>query len=425
MDYQKKEIKPGIQLHVIQTNKFKTNLLAVFISTPLTRQNVTKNALIPAVLRRGCKSLPTQEDISKQLENNYGASFDCGVEKTGDNQTLKFYLECLNDQFLPQPENLLQNSIKMLLDIILNPVEENGKFKQEYLESEKENLKQIIEGKKDNKAQYAINRCVEEMFQDKPYGLYKYGYIEDLEKIDQKNLYEYYQNLINTCKIDIFVSGDIQEDMVSFLEQEENIKKLAPRKPEFIINNEKTEQKEQKQVKTIEESMNVNQGKLVLGLDILDSSPNNRYIALVYNAILGGTPTSKLFQNVREKASLAYTASSRYIKQKQALFINCGIEIQNYEKALAIIQQQLEDMKNGNFTQEEFENAKTNIKSTIAFIPDEQDTQITYYFGQELSGYECSYEEYNKKIEEVTKEQVTDIAKKIQINTIYFLTAKK
>ena len=101
MNYKKEEIKPGITLHKINTNKFKTNLFSIFLTTKLNRENVTKNALLTAVLRRGTKKLTTQEEISKYLENMYGASFDCGVEKSGDNHVIKFYLESINNEFLP------------------------------------------------------------------------------------------------------------------------------------------------------------------------------------------------------------------------------------------------------------------------------------------------------------------------------------
>ncbi|MBR3673433.1 MAG: insulinase family protein, partial [Clostridia bacterium] len=204
MNYKKESIKEGITFHKINTNKFKTNLFAIFLTTKLDRETVTKNALLTAVLRRGTKNLPTQEDISKQLENMYGASFDCGVEKTGDNHIMKFYLESINNEFLPSQENLSKECMEILLDVVFNPYLENGKFKQEYIDGEKENLKQVIQGKIDNKAKYAYDRCVEEMYKNEPYGLYKYGYIEDLDNIDAQSLYEYYLDLIKNVKIDIF-----------------------------------------------------------------------------------------------------------------------------------------------------------------------------------------------------------------------------
>ena len=173
----------GIKIHKIETNQFKTNLYAVFLATPLKRENVTKDALIAAVLRRGTKNIISQDKISKELEEMYGASFDCGIEKTGDNHIIKFYLEALNEEFLPEKEELTQKCINILLDIVTNPFVENNGFKQEYVDGEKENLKQIINGKIDNKARYSLDRCIEEIFKGEPYGLYKYGYVEDLEKI--------------------------------------------------------------------------------------------------------------------------------------------------------------------------------------------------------------------------------------------------
>ena len=314
MNYQKEEIKEGITLHQIHTENFKTNLFALFIATPLKRENITQDALMTAVLRRGTQNLPSQELISKELETMYGASFDCGVEKTGDNHIIKFYLETLSEEFLPQKENLTQKCIEILLDIVFNPVLENGAFKKEYLEGEKQNLKQIIEGKIDNKNKYSYERCIEEMFKNKPYGLYKFGYTQDLEAITPESLYQYYQQLLSNCKIDIFCSGILdQEKTKAILQNNQNIQKLATRKPEYIINNEQTESKEQKAENVVTEAMQVTQGKLVMGLDICDTEPNSRFTASVYNAILGGGANSKLFQNVREKQSLAYTASSNYV----------------------------------------------------------------------------------------------------------------
>ena len=135
----------------------------------------------------------------------------------------------------------------------------------------------------------------------------------------------------------------------------------------------------------------------------------------------GGTANSKLFQNVREKESLAYTASSSYIKAKNNIFIKCGIEIANYEKAVNIIKEQLEDMKNGKFENQDIEDAKRSIIATVKTITEEQDTEITYYFGQEISNIKYTLEEYVEQINKVTKEQIQELAKKIKVNTIYFL----
>ena len=420
MEYNQTKVKQGIKLHTIKTDKFKTNLIAVFLTTSLTRENVTKNSLIPAILRRGSKKLKTQEELSKTLEEMYGASFDCGIDKTGDNQVIRFYIETVNDNYLPKKEEILQKSIETLLEIVFNPYEENGGFKKEYVSQEKTNMKKRIEGRKDNKARYSLDRCIEEMYKDKPYGLYKFGYVEDLEKIDEKNLYEYYKTLIQSCKIDIFVSGLVDDNVLNSVENNEIIKLLNERKAEF--NELKLEAKPKKEKETVvTENMDVTQGKLLVGLDVDIDNIDLKYVAMIYNSILGGSANSKMFQNVREKAHLAYVANSMYFKYKGNIIVNCGIEIANYEKALDLIKKQIKDMEAGSFTDEEVENAKKGLIAAIKTIDDEQDSGITYYFGQELTNINVSIEEYMKKIEDVTRQEVQDIAKKININTIYFL----
>lgn len=420
MEYKQTEIKKGIKLHTIKTEKFKTNLIAIMLTTKLNRENVTKNALVPAVLRRGTKNLTTQEEINKKLEEMYGASLDCGLDKTGDNQVLKFYIETVNDEFLPQEaENMLKTSLEKIFEFVFNPYLENGCFKKEYVEQEKENIKQIIDGKIDNKARYSLDRCIEEMYKDKPYGLYKYGYVEDMKNINEKNLYEYYQQLINECKIDIFVSGIIDEETENIIKNNENIIKLKDREPQY--NEPEIIAKGTEKENDVQESMDVTQGKLIIGMDLDIDDDNLRFDVMIYNSIFGGSANSKLFQNVREKASLAYTASSSYYRLKNNIFINCGIEIKNYEKALEIIKQQIEDMKKGDFTDEEVENAKKGIIASIKTIDDEQDTEITYFFSQELSKSKCNIEQYMQRISEVTKDKVVDVANKVSINTVYFL----
>lgn len=414
----KKEIKKGIQLHILNTAKFKTNLVAIFLTTKLERETVTANALISAVLRRGTNNMKTQEEISKQLEELYGASFDCGIDKTGDNQVLKFYIETVNDAFLPQSnENVLKKSIENIIDVIFNPLVENNAFKKEYVEQEKNNMKQRIEGRIDNKRRYALDRCIEEMYKDKPFGLYRFGYVEDLNNINETNLYERYKQLIRECKIDIFVSGNVNEEVENIITENQNVKKLEEREPSYHKESEKNTVKQGEKT----EKMDVMQGKLVVGLDVNSQNEDEKYNVMIYNTILGGSANSKIFQNVREKANLAYEASSRYFRYKDNIFVNCGIEISNYEKALNLIKEQLEDMKNGKFTEEEVENAKKAIISSIKTIDDEQDTSITYYFGQEMSGNQKSVDDYIERIGKVNKEDVIQVANKVEINTIYFL----
>ena len=418
MNLETTDIKEGIRLHKIKTNKYKTNLMSVFLTSKLSRDDITKKALILTVLRRGTNNLKTQEEISKKLEELYGASFDCGIDKLGDKHVLKFYVESLNEQYLYQKEDILNQSLNILFDIVFNPLLENGAFKQEYIDEEKQNLRIIIEGQKDNKAAYATQRCIEEMYKEKPYGLYKYGYVEDLEKIDSKNLYEAYLDLIKTCKIDIFVSGDFDEKTLEEkVKSNQQISKLEPRKVEYL--DEESESSNTQEENIVRENMQISQGKLNIGLDVLS---DNKSAVSVYNAILGGGANSKLFQNVREKASLAYSAGSIYIKPKSKIIIKTGIEHKNYDKALQIIKEQIDDMKNGKFSDEDIQHAKELIIASFKAMQDEQDSEISFYFGREIQKESKDIDKQIKEVSEVTKQNIVDVANKIKINTIFFLT---
>lgn len=416
MAYKKMILKEGITLHNINTEKFKTNLCAVFLTFPLEYQNATKDTLIALMLKRGSKNLKTREEITSKLAELYGAELDSGIEKSGDNHVLKFYLESLNEDYLPKNEDLLKQSISVLLDIVFNPNINNNEFNKEYLEQEKNNLEQIINSKIDNKAMYALNRTIEEMYKGKPYGIYKYGYVEQLKEITASNLYEYYKKLIDTCKIDIFVSGN--NINVEDLKDNPIIKELKERKSNYVRQGLGSNENKEK---VVEEKMDISQGKLVIGMDLNLKEDNLRFGAQVYNTILGGSASSKLFKNVREKASLAYTVSSNYMKLKSNIFIRAGIEIENYDKTVEIIKEQLKDMKESNFSEEDINQAKRTILSSINNIEEEQDIELSYYYGQELSDKMMTIEEYKNNIEKVTREEINSVAKSLSINTIYFL----
>ena len=416
------DIKEGIRLHYIKTDKFKTNLMTLFLTIPLKRETVTSYALIPAVLRRGTKRLPTQEAISKELENMYGATFNCGIDKMGDQQVIKFYLETVNDQYLMQKEQLLKASIQQLLEIVLNPYQKDQGFDPDYVEGEKKNLKQIIEAKIDNKNLYAMNRCIEEMFQGYAYSLYKYGYTEDLSNIDAQKLYQDYQRLLQTAKIDIFLSGDFSyEEAKSCVCENSYIQGLQPRSMQDVLKKD-NQRKKHEEIQYVQDMMDVTQGKLVIGMDVENAGEEKDcFSTIVYNTILGDSANSKLFQNVREKAHLAYTTRSNYSQLKQTIFIRAGIEIANYQKAYDIIQEQLEDMKQGKFTEDELKNAKNTIMSSIDAMEEEQDSEIIYYFGQELSQRFTTPAEYKERVQAIQREDVIRVANQMKINTVYFL----
>ena len=397
-----------MKIRKIETKKFKTNVYALYLTIPLTKENVTYNALIPTVLKRGCEKYNNQLEISKKLEEMYDATFGIGIAKVGNNEVLKFYIESLNNNYLPNNEDLSKTSIEMLINIVMKPYLINGKFDEDYVSQEKENLKKVIESRKDNKDTYATNRLLEEMFKEEPYGLYKFGNIEEIDNITSEKLYEKYKELIKNAEKHLYIVGDVENlNIQEYHIDEEEIKITK----EFPI-------KEKLEEKIVKEQMDITQGKLVIGLN----TPNkNREIIALYNTILGKGANSKLFLNVREKEGLAYSAGSTYLKRNNAIIISTGIEVSKYNKAVEVIKKQLKDMQEGNITEKEIKDAKQFINAGLNLINESSENMIEYTFDKELYNEEIDIEKYRKIIEKITKEDIVEIAKKINIDTIYFL----
>ena len=438
-----------IKIKRFENNKFKTNEIAVFVTIKQTKENATKNALIPAVLRRGSANFQNQLEISKKLENMYGASFNCGVDKSGDYIILKFFIETINNEYSDSKENLAQEAFNLLTDIVFNPLVENDGFNINYVKQEKDNLAKIINSKKDDKANYAYQRCVEEMFKNNPYGIYKYGSLQDLEKINEKNLYEYYLNIIQNSPIFIYINGknansinvdeninnnfkiafnnnsneynendDLQEKNENAEIEDNKNTEIKDNKNIEIVDNKNTKLEALQPINIVKEKLDVTQGKLIIGLN---APSENKYAVTMYNTILGGGANSKLFQNVREKESLAYYASSRYIRRKNAIIIRTGIELANYDKAVKVIKEQLEEMKKGNISDYELSSAKTLILASLKLIPESQEDIMAFDFDQDVFNENLTFEQYYKKIENITLKEIIDVANQVKINTIYYL----
>ena len=397
-----------MKIKKIETKKFKTNVYALYLTIPLTKENVTYNALIPTVLKRGCEKYNNQLEISKKLEEMYDATFGIGITKVGNNEVLKFYLESLNNNYLPNNEDLSKTSIEMLLNIVMKPYLVNGKFDDDYVEQEKENLKKVIESRKDNKDTYATNRLLEEMFKEEPYGLYKFGNIDEIDNITSKKLYEKYKELIKNSEKYLYIVGDVENLNIESYNIDEKEITISKEFPVKILEKENI----------VKEQMDVTQGKLVIGLN----TPNNKQeVIALYNTILGKGANSKLFLNVREKEGLAYSAGSTYLKRNNAIIISTGIEVLKYNKAVEVIKNQLKDMEDGNITEKEMKDAKQFINAGLNLINESSENMIEYRFDKDLYNEEIDIEKYRKEIEEIKKEDIVKVAKQIKIDTIYFL----
>ncbi|WP_427338483.1 EF-P 5-aminopentanol modification-associated protein YfmF [Caloranaerobacter sp. DY30410] len=417
----RKKIDEGVNLNLIVTDKFKSNLISIYIVRPLLRSEVTKNALLPMVLKRGTKNYNTFADIQKKLEDLFGANLSVDVTKKGERQVIRFTLEGPNDKYV-LVNNLIEEMIKILNEIINNPLLENGSFLNEYVNQEKENLRKKIESRINDKKIYSVDRCIEEMCKNEKYSLYKYGYVEDLKDIDSQTLYKHYLTVLKSSPIEICVVGDINTDVVTktFIENFEIKRdKVIDIQRESVI-------KEVHTKNLVREEMDVNQGKLTLGFRTNIPYEDKLYEPLlVMNNILGGGPNSKLFINVREKESLAYYIYSRVLKYKSLLIISSGIEFANYQKTLDIIKEQVEDMKLGKFSEIEIKQAKKSLITSIKSIKDNNFSLSDYYLSNILANDNRNIDEIVERIQNVSKDEIVESAKKLSLDTIYFLTKRE
>lgn len=414
-------LKENIEGHIVQIDKFKTKLVSIYLTEKTNRGDVTKNALLPFVLKRGSKKYPTQEDINKKLNYLYGASLDCSADIRGDNNVIRFQINVMDDKYKYDnfDENIFVEALDLLFDVVFNPKIEDNHFCEEYVEKEKENLKKIIDSRIDDKRSYSMERCVEELYKGKPYGVVRTGYKEDVEKIDSCNLYEHFKKFLNECKIDIYFSGDFSDvDINNLLLNNSYLSKFEGRKENYI--SEKVNETFDEEEKIIVEKMDVSQGNLVLGL--VNSNVNVDEISLaVANAILGVGANSKLFQNVREKASLAYYAGSMFVQQKNLIIVRAGIEIKNYEKALELIREQVEMVKKGEFSDSEISSAKEMLIAPLLGIEDEQGLEVAYEFRNELFNVKMTKEDKIEKIQNTKREDIMEAIKDMQVKIVYFL----
>ncbi|OME89493.1 MULTISPECIES: EF-P 5-aminopentanol modification-associated protein YfmF [Paenibacillus] len=412
----------GIRIHVLPTNRFKTFAISLYAGSPLAEETVTSTALTPFVLRRGTVSYPETRAFREQLEQLYGAGFGFDVYKRGDYQIVHFRMDTINDSFVKSPESLLRSSFAFLGEAFTQPVLENGTFRKSYVQTERDTVRKKLESIVNDKIRYAAERCIEVMCKNEPYRLHPLGERKDLDGITPEGLYESYQNWLNESVLDLYVVGDTSLDEVKKL-VEEHFKLNRTGSKDYVPSTTRTVASE---TQTVVEKLDINQGKLNMGLRSTITYGDDEYAAaLMYNGILGSYPHSKLFVNVREKESLAYYASSRYDGHKGIATIQSGIEVQNFEKAVQIIRQQLDDMAKGAITDIEMTQTKAMIRNVIKEMQDSAFEMIAYDFNRTLSGRERTPDELLQQVEGITVDDVKQAAAAFSLDTIYFLKGQK
>ncbi len=411
----------NINLIYVPMNKLKTTTVGVYIHRELNKDDVSKNAILPYILKQGSSLAKTPEEFSKYLENLYGAALKAGVVKFGNDQVLRFEAETISDKYAPCGERLTNDLVRLILSVIFEPVTQDGGFLKSVVDIEKNNLKTRILSEMNDKRTYAMHRCIEEMCAGEAYAISANGTIDGIDKFDEKSLYDYYKEAIVSSVIDIYVCGDADTDSIRAL-IDDTVSGIDFKPAKITATELHTSDSD---VKFTVDKMDVTQGKLSMGFRTGISPSDKDYFALmVFNSVFGAGAHSKLFNNVREKLSLAYYASSALVKPKGVMVVNAGIEFLNYQKAYDETLAQLEEIKSGNISDLEYNSSIQSIVNTLTSYSDLPEQLHNFMAGEKVYGTNYDIEHLKSEILKVTKDDICRVAQGIALDTVYFLKGK-
>ena len=411
-------IADGINLNVIETDKFKTNYISVNFLVPLSRQTAAFNALLPKVLRRGTESWPDMSDISRRLEYLYATNLSTRLYKRGETQVFGFGAYVLDNSYALDGTDILGGVLSLIGELIFKPALEGGCFREDYVASEKSNLIDDIRAQMNNKTSYAVIRCQQEMCREEAFGISECGTVEEVEAITAASLWQHYQKMLTYADVEIYYVGhDNTERLVGMLRElfaSVSHTAHAPLECRVI--------RRAGQVREVVEDEQVKQGKLSLGFrtgTVLSDGDYHRFS--LFCEIFSGSPTSKLFMNVREKLSLCYYCRAVPEAQKGIMVVTSGIEVSNREKAQAEILRQLDAMCRGEITDEEIEDAKRSLVNSYREINDTPTALEAWYMGRLLAGLNNTPEENAELVKKTTKEEIVKTASAVTLDTVYFM----
>lgn len=408
-----------MRVYKINDNKFKSIYVSYNLTVDVTDTKLySKGAVLAALMAKSSEKYKTQKEIEKYLNYLYSSVYDVNIEKLGDLYNLEIRAEFINKEYLPNHEELLDKMLEFLEDMIYHP----AKWSAENIEREKQFIIERINERKDEKLKYGIQRAEEILCEGEPFGTYLYGSTDVVEKVGYDDVEEAYKNITNGC-VTVIVSGNLTG-------YEDIDKKIENRFKKYVTNDTLIEDlvydkklSKSGEYKEVKEYQDTTQSVLSLGLRLNNCTPDDFYKISIYNAILGTTPSSKLFQNVREKESLAYTVRSRYYRFKDIIIIFAGINKENYDKALSVINKQITDLKEGKITDEEFTSAKDSLLADLLEWNDSKIAMAKMKISNLVAfkSADISIEQMRKAMSDVSFSDVVEIANRVSVEKVFLL----
>ena len=408
-------LHPGVTLRCFRDTRFKQSCLSVQLVRPMCRQEAAMNALLPAVLLRGCKKYPNLRAITHRLDDLYGASVSALVRRIGDYQATGLYCAFMEDRFALEGDRILAPMMELLGQLLLDPVTEEGSFSEDFIRSEKKNLISTIESELNDKRAYAAGQLLRHMCREDSFGVPRLGDKESVEAITPTSLYAHYRQILRESPVELFYVGSAQPETVAEL--------LKP----LFTGGDRAALMPQTAFHPCEgshrsEEMEVTQAKLCLGFTTPITNQTPEFAAMqVFNVLYGAGMTSKLFMNVREKLSLCYAIGSGYYGSKGIMTVSAGIDTDKEALTRKEIIAQLEACRTGDFTAQELDAAKEAILSSIRSVHDSPGAIEGYYSTSALSGNRFSLTDYRAAVESATAQQVVEAAQSLQLHSSFIL----
>lgn len=413
MEYRKIE-EVSYNLHLIKTNKFKTLFFKVILSEKLIKDDITIRNLLLDNLLSSSLDYPTMRDVSIKRQDLYGASISMVSRRIGNHAFIEYTMSILNPRFTE--ESMLKDSIEFYSNLLYKPNVKNGSFDEELFEMSKENLRKEILMTNERPDVYGFTRFKECIDKNAEFSYHQSGYLQDLDSITSSSLYKYYNHVLDNDICDIYVIGDFDFNEVELLIKDNFRFKNTKRTDsyEIVLSNDRNK-------KEVIEDSSFNQSKLFIGFKLTDFNlDDKKYALILFNIIFGNSPESRLFKEVREEKSLAYSITSAYRRLDNFYYVSAGISYINYEKVLSIIKKCLADIQNNGITDEELDKAKVLYLSILNDAMESPSSIVDLYFTESYFGND-SFEKQLKMSQSITKEDIIRVANLLKIDTIYLL----
>ena len=420
-DFHIYDLDSKLKLFVHPTGRFKNVLLRLFVRSHLG-DSPSETAVLPHVLMRGTRKRPTMGKISEHLDGMYGARADADAAKIGENHVLSFRVDCVADRHLPGRSGNVKRGMEFLAEMATDPAENGKGLRGDYVEQEVRNQRRALEDLMDDRSEWAAQRCVEAMCRGEAYATHEMGTLEGLSKVTASSLTARHRRLLETAPMELYVAGRVEaEEIAKQADRIFRFRKRGPvaEVPATVVDVPVGEPRR------IVEQMDVEQGKLVMGFRTSFTYRDPESTALsFFNGVFGGYAHSRLFVNVREREGLAYSAGSSLEKTKGLMMVHAGIDLKKFEKCLDVILAELESIRAGKVSDAEMEATRRAMTERTRAVLDSPARGIAGLYERRLSGGVKTVEESLKEVAAVKREHVVEVARKLRLDTVYFLTAK-